>query len=127
MSELDSILSNDRQRQPERSVGDLSGRYRDAYRVARVTILIGNIIKGVALITFIIGLLVSLSLSSGMEGLASTFRLAGFGFSFVSGFILFAIGVLISAMGQVLLASLDGAVNTSPFVDREEKAKILHL
>ena len=39
----------------------------------------------------------------------------------------FVLGVFISAQGQLLKATLDAAVHTSPFLDDEEKAAALGI
>jgi len=38
-----------------------------------------------------------------------------------------AVGTLVSAQGQLLLATLDGTVNTSPFLTDEEKRDIMRI
>jgi len=37
------------------------------------------------------------------------------------------LGVVVSAQGQVLKATLDGSVNTSPFLDLTQKAQVMSL
>jgi len=36
-------------------------------------------------------------------------------------------GVIISASGQLIRASLDGAVNTSPFLNQDQKAEAMDV
>jgi len=45
----------------------------------------------------------------------------------IVGFVGWAIGVLISAQGQIVKATLDTAVDSSPFLSNEERAKIMSL
>ena len=45
----------------------------------------------------------------------------------VVGFVGWAIGVLISAQGQMVMATLDMAVNSSPFLSNEDRAEIMSL
>lgn len=97
---------------------DLSNRYRDAYSVARVTIGAGN---GVKVIGFIIGTVLAI-MSFGAEG---SFVFLGLMAALVAGVFVYVAGVMISAQGQILLATLDSAVNTSPLLDNEQKAQIL--
>jgi hypothetical protein len=39
----------------------------------------------------------------------------------------FAIGVLISAQGQIMQSMIDTAVNTSPLIDAAEKAHLIGI
>ncbi len=48
-------------------------------------------------------------------------------FALVLGLMGFILGMLISAQGQILMASLDGSVNTSPFLSEAGKAKVMGL
>ena len=43
------------------------------------------------------------------------------------GGIIFLLGLLISAQGQMLLVQADSAVHTSPFMTNEERAKVMSL
>lgn len=101
-------------------------RYRDAYQVANVTSGIGTLIK---LVGFLGGLLL----------IAAPFASASFGFMnvdppiFVAACILgvvvilvfFFFGILVSAQGQILRASLDNAVHGSPFLTDEQRFQIM--
>jgi hypothetical protein len=119
-------------------------RYIDLYRVARfldgvgTTVKTIGVISGVAilLLFFIIGAVASSqpaspfgpprgSESNGAFLLVWVIVGAIIG-SFVGG-VVFILGVLISAQGQILLAQADAAVHTSPFLTREEKAKAMSL
>jgi VIT1/CCC1 family predicted Fe2+/Mn2+ transporter len=104
-------------------------RYRDAYLQARVTNGIGSFIKGFG---FVLGSLLILTgflfTSKGRLGDA-TFALGVI--TIVSGIVagvwFYIVGVLVAAQGQILKASLDGAVNNSPFLTDEQRAKIMSL
>jgi hypothetical protein len=37
----------------------------------------------------------------------------------------YLLGLIVMAQGQILKASLDGAVNSSPFLQNEQRAKIM--
>jgi hypothetical protein len=39
----------------------------------------------------------------------------------------YVLGILVSAQGQILKASLDNAVNGSPFLTNEHRAKVMSL
>jgi hypothetical protein len=43
------------------------------------------------------------------------------------GLLFYLLGVLVAAQGQILLASLDSAVNSSPLLTNDQKAEILSL
>lgn len=91
----------------------LMKRYRDAYLVARATGTIGKVIKGIGILVAALGVYVvgqSASRASGMIVLLPAFV----------GALLYCVGVLIAAQGQILLATLDTAVNSSPFLTNEE-------
>ena len=114
-------------------------RYTDAYRVARVLTTIGTVIKVLSMA--IGGLIITASLISGFVSATSpptlfgpTASLLGLGtsffgaiFGFLIGTIGIIVGVMISAQGQLVLAALDGAVNTSPFLSIEDKARMMSL
>ena len=91
-------------------------RYRDAYLVARATATIGKVIKGIGILVIAMGL-INAGQSASAIGL----------FVALVGALLYCAGVLVAAQGQILLASLDTAVNSSPFLTNEEKAKAMSL
>jgi hypothetical protein len=112
-----------------RQISSLIKRYKDAYIVATVTNGFGVIIKGTGAVIGGLLLLVGFFiLSNGRLGDA-TFALgvviivAGI----VSGIWFYIVGVLVSAQAQILRASLDGAVNNSPFLTNEHRATIMSL
>jgi hypothetical protein len=115
----------------ERVSPEVVGRYSDAYRVARATVLIGTLIK-------VFGVLLGLLVGGGLFALVATQgRLFGGtgAVGFVAGLLLgggtfaffFVLGVVISAQGQLIKATLDGAVNSSPFLTNEERAEAMSL
>jgi hypothetical protein len=107
----------------------LMHRYNDAYLVARVTNGFGGIIKGFGVvIAVLLGLVGVVFVISGRAGDA-TFAMGVL--TIVSGIIVgtlfYIIGILVSAQGQILKASLDSAVNNSPFLTNEHRARIMSL
>jgi hypothetical protein len=100
-------------------------RYADAYRVANVITGLGRTIKIIALIVGVFIFLVGTRASSGMFGEASAV------FGLLSGAVVagigFVLGTLLSAQGQVLKATLDAAVNSSPFLQNEQRAELMRL
>jgi hypothetical protein len=108
---------------PEPRAVDAAGlahRYRDAYSVARVIVGAGN---GVKTVGVIVGILFALS---GFVAKGS-FVFLGLMAALTAGVFFYVAGVAISAQGQLLQATLDSAVNTSPLLDNEQKAQILAL
>jgi type III secretory pathway component EscT len=65
------------------------------------------------------------SLGAGAGVFGFLFVIIGIVVGVLSGTILFILGILISALGQNLLAMLDVAVHTSPFLTTEEKSQAL--
>jgi len=99
-------------------------RYNDAYVAARVIVTVGGVVKACGIIIAFV--LVIFAFASSKRGIgAGTFIwLIGAVVSWLSFYIW---GVIISAQGQLLKASLDSAVNTSPFMNSEEKAHVMSL
>ena len=100
-------------------------RYTDAYLIARTITAFGETVKVIA---FVIG------------GGIALFGLVAGSYSkhyeaFVGGIILGAIvaipiyvlGILVAAQGQILKATLDTAVNTSPLLSKDEMREIMSL
>ena len=100
-------------------------RYRDGYLVARVTTGIGQTVKligiGLAVIIFL------WALFAATQGGDLKWGLAGMLLAVIVGVPFYVLGILVSAHGQVLKASLDTSVHTSPFLKKEQMAKIMSL
>lgn len=96
--------------------------YGDAYLVIET-------INGVGQTTKVVGfLLAGVVIVAGLataNSLGAVALLAGFFFGALVALPLYALGVLISAQGQILKASVDTAVNTSQLVTRDELRQIL--
>ena len=116
-------------------VKSLMKRYKDAYRAARITTGVGFMIKGVGVLLGILIFLGALALASaqrnvyGVRG-GETEVIALIVAAIFGGtvrLVFFIWGVLVSAQGQILKASLDGAVNGSPFLTNEQRATIMSL
>lgn len=105
-------------------------RYQDAYTVAASIIGQGQQLKATAIV---VGFLVALL---AVIGAVATARESGLSVAglvvglFAAVFIastIHAHGVRIAAEGQQLLAAIDVAVNTSPFITNTERADIMRL
>jgi len=105
-----------------RSTSVVQRRYQDGYRVASTingfgqTIKVGGCVLGV--------LIVIVVAASGMSGSGAA---SGLLLAFMIAAIFFVIGVIVAAQGQLLKATLDTAVHTSPFLTDGLKAGIMSL
>jgi hypothetical protein len=106
----------------------LMSRYWDAYITARVTDGFGDIIKVIGVVLAVLIALVTVLVAGQIGGGASfVSMLIGLLFAAFVGLQFYLLGVLVSAQGQILKASLDSAVNSSPFLNNEHRAKIMSL
>lgn len=106
----------------------LMSRYGDAYTVARVTVGFGDSIKIIGMVLAgVIVLLTLIAASQAEGGLAFAIFLIGLVLAGFVGVLFYLNGVIVSAQGQILMASLDGAVNSSPFLTNEHRTKIMSL
>jgi hypothetical protein len=110
-------------------ISALVKRYKDAYLVAKVTDGFGAFIKVIGIVAAVLLLLVGLSLAGSGRAGDATFALGVvlITFGIIAGLWFYIVGVLVSANAQVLKAALDGAVNSSPFLTNEHRAKIMSL
>jgi len=104
----------------------VTSRYSDAYVVARTIDGFGLTIK---VIGILIGALLALaSLVSANEGGAGMlFAIMGIAVAGTVATVLFLLGTLASAQGQILKATLDTAVNSSHFLTDQDRARIMSL
>jgi hypothetical protein len=112
-----------------REVQSLTRRYKDAYNVARVIVGIGSFIKGTGIV---LAILIALGgfIAASQTRIDTQKMLLGLGGVLLGGLVgvcFYVGGVLTSAQGQILKASLDGAVNGSPFLSNEHRARIMSL
>ena len=113
----------------------LKKRYKDAYLVARTTTGVGSMIKGVGALLgtlIFVGAIVLAANQRNVYGVrGSDIQIISVIVATIFGgtvwLVFFIWGVLVSAQGQILKASLDGAVNGSPFLTNEQRASIMSL
>jgi hypothetical protein len=99
----------------------ISYRYTDAYRVASAIITFGTTVK-------VIGAVVAAIIAiAGLAYLGSGGLIGGLLLGAMAGLIFWIAGVFVTAQGQLLRASLDTAVNTSPLLSNTEKAKMMGI
>ncbi len=105
---------------------DLRKRYYDAYRVANAVTGLGTVIK---FLGFFTGLAVSFGGVVFAKGFPEPARGLCFFGGLMSGFLIlvlhFCLGILLSAVGQMLYATIDSAVNTSPLMSDGQKRVII--
>lgn len=110
-------------------------RYRDAYRVAKVVVAIGAFAQ---LAGIIAGLLIAgagFVLTDGAgprefrrhDGSEVVLQLAAVVAGAIVWMVFHIIGIITRAQGQILRASLDSAVHSSPFLNGDEKAQSMRL
>lgn len=100
-------------------------RYQDAYNIAKSIIAFGNVIKFCGIIIGIITVFIGSNLSnffgSGNIGVSSIF------FAILIGGSIYLLGTIITAQGQIMQATLDTAVNSSSFLNEDERIKAMRL
>jgi hypothetical protein len=99
-----------------------TSRYTDAYLVARTITTIGQIVK---IIAFVMG--GGIALISLIASFSSVAYIGGIILGALVGFLIYLFGILVSAQGQILQASLDCAVHGSPFLSKDEMRQIMSL
>lgn len=108
----------------------LTRRYTDAYAVSRTVINLGSWVKVLGyVIGGVIALLglVSVGQSPSQSSAGVIAMLSGFFSGAITAASFFAAGVLLSALGQILAATLDTAVNTSPLLSQDEMRQIMSV
>ncbi len=109
----------------EFEVAGATRRYLDAYRVAKALVGIGDTIKIVAVCGG--GGLALLSLLVMFRIFGPLLGMVGLAMAVVLSSVVFLLGIVISAQGQILMAALDTAVHTSVFLTAEDKANAMSL
>ena len=99
-------------------------RYNDAYLIARTITAFGAVVKVIA---FGIGgaiLLIFFLLACSWGG---AFGVGGIVVGAIVGIAIYVLGIRVAAQGQILKATLDTAVNTSPLLTKDEMRQIMSL
>ncbi len=106
--------------------GSIKDRYTNAYWVAKAVVRFGEVVKALGLI--LIGLIVVgalFAMNVGTDRPSVGVLLGGLVAGVVVGGVIYLLGVITAAQGQVMLAVLDTAVNTSPILSTSEKAGLV--
>lgn len=101
-------------------------RYQNGYLVATATTAIGIIVKSVGIGFGILILLACVIVGSQTDRIAAGV-MAGVVCGAIVAIPLYVLGVLVSAQGEVLKATLDTAVHGSPFLKKEDMARVMSL
>ncbi len=105
-------------------------RYTQGYRAAGWLVGLGSLLRAVGWILAVVwGLVAAVALASqgGMFGSNKTIGIAAVVCGLACWSTFYIWGTIVSANGQMLQASLDSAVNTSPFMTAAEKARSMSL
>jgi hypothetical protein len=103
-------------------------RYGDAYRVGKGLVKVGRLARGLGFILGVPTFFVALVLAGGsyLPGLTVTTKVViALLTSTLAAVPVFLLGELVAALGQVLQATVDTAVNTSPLLDGAQKSQIV--
>jgi hypothetical protein len=103
----------------------MMSRYKDGYRVARKTVLLGTICKTLGAGAG--GLIAVYGFLSAQQTNSPYMLLPVFAAAFAVWISLWIMGTFISAQGQLLQAAFDTAVNTCPLLSDSERAEIMSL
>jgi hypothetical protein len=111
---------------PSTVVTAVTSRYSDAYIVARAIDGFGAAIKGIGILIGALLAFVSLAAAS-KGGHGDVHCLCRYRGSRHIGTVVYLLGTLASAQGQILKATLDTAVNSSRFLSDRDRAQIMSL
>lgn len=100
----------------------LATRYTDAYLVART---INGLGEGIKIAGFALGGLIVLAGFAAASKIGGAFGFGAILLGAVVALPIYVLGVLVSAQGQILKATLDTAVNSSPLLSHDEVRQIL--
>ncbi len=101
----------------------LMSRYTEAYLIARAITGIGTTVKYIAIIIGGgVSLFVVTVISQSMQ-----YALGGILLGAIVAMPIYLLGILVSAQGQILKATLDTAVNTSQWLTRDEMRQAMFL
>lgn len=95
----------------------IGSRYRDAYLAGTILIGLGNTIKVAGGV--LAGIIALASLSAG------ALAILGLVMAAISGGLSWVCGVVVAAQGQILRATLDTAVATSPFLTDDQRLQAM--
>lgn len=102
--------------------GLVKGRYRDAYSVGDSIVGWGNLVKTLGIVA---GVIIALLGFAGAGTLGVGAVIVSLILAMAIGGAFYMFGIMVAAQGQMVLAVLDTAVNTSPLLSLEEKGEVI--
>ena len=105
----------------------ITSRYKDAYLTGRALTGLGALVKFVAVIVYVCVLLGGALAGARFSGSMVVGVIAGAVAGFIACIPIYTMGILVAAQGQILKATLDTAVNTSPLLNEDEMRQIMSL
>ena len=108
------------------SASPVGKRYIDAYLTAGFIDGFGSTIKMLAGIFMLLVVLGGFILSTNVHN-GGAFIFAGLVVAVAFGVPIYVLGVLVAAQGQILKATLDTAVHSSPFLSDDQRASIMSI
>jgi hypothetical protein len=93
--------------------------------VASTIVGVGNLVKMLGIVAAVVVVLVGFGIANSTNSAGAV--VASIPAALVTWLLLWALGVLVAAQGELLEANIDGAVNTSPFLVDEQRAQIMSL
>ncbi len=101
-------------------------RYRDAYRVGRRTVAAGETIKMIGYVPAGAIAFLTIVFASGYRGIPALLMLVfGGTVAGLVGGLFWLAGIVVGGQGRIMQATLDTAVNTSPFLNDDERAQLM--
>jgi hypothetical protein len=110
--------------QVSQEVFALMKRYKDGYHVSTVIVTAGNAIK--ILGGIVAGIIAVASIIAASQSSAAV-AVGGILVAIAYGLLFYLSGMLVGAQGQILKATLDTAVNTSPSLTEIQRARIMSI
>ena len=118
------------------NTGAVVGRYEGAYHVAQRLVVVGNVTKALVSVPVVALVVCAIRLLSDAQSSRAPLIppsvplgavVIGIIVAVILGFLLWILGVVVSASGLGLKATLDCAVNSSPFLSDQQRARAMSL
>ena len=118
------------------NTGAVVGRYEDAYHVAQRLVVVGNVTKALVSVPVVALVVCAIRLLSDAQSSKAPLIppsvplgavVIGIIVAVILGLLLWILGVVVSASGLGLKATLDCAVNSSPFLSDQQRARVMSL
>jgi len=100
-------------------------RYSDAYTVAHTITGLGSTIKGIGVIIGLVIALMGFHVADSTQ--SGQLALEGLILGVIVCIPIYILGILVSTLGQILKATIDTAVHTSPMLTKDDMKKIMSL